>query len=104
MKDPIAETHFVGIDANGQEIDILASVGKPFLNAKGVWSCPAKLIGIYGCPDNFYGEDSLQALCLATSFFHTMILSFVRSGGKIKDAEHETEQYVNAIFGRSLEK
>ena len=100
MDNPIAESRFVGIDPRNQEVEILVSIGKPFLNSDGVWSCPAKLTGIDGCPDKFYGGDSLQALCLAMGFLHTMLLSFVQSGGKIKEANYQSEQYVDAIFGR----
>ena len=99
MEEPIAEAHFIGIDSYYQEFEIGAFVGKPFLNSEGVWSCPAKLIGIYGCPENIYGENSLQALCLATGFLYKMILTFIQSGGRIKDADGQAEQYVGAVFG-----
>ena len=100
MEELVAESHFVGINTNNQEVDIVASVGKPFLNPEGVWTCEAKLTGIYGCPDKFYGVDGMQALCLATSFLYKMLFSFVQSGGKIKEAENQEEEYLKAIFGK----
>lgn len=100
MDSLIAETKMIGIYPDMREIEILASIGSPFRDLNGRWGCPAEISGIYGKLGPVYGEDSMQALCLALKLVYTLLKDFIEKGGKLVHPYDKSDFPLRAILGR----
>ena len=87
MKELIASLKVIGITPDGERIDIIAEIGKPF-PVEGQedideWACPVSLKPLYRRLHNAHGSGSLQTLCLATSLALNLLQGFIEKGGRL---------------------
>ncbi len=87
MKDLIASMKIIGITPNGERIEILAKIGKPY-PVEGQedideWACPVSLEPLYKRLHEAHGGGSFQALCLASSLILNLLHGFIEKGGKL---------------------
>lgn len=75
MQDVIAHKELIGIWPNGEQIRITLRIGRPYLNndTPPTWACPVALEPQFGRLSDIKGEDSFQALCLASHFVLTPV-------------------------------
>jgi hypothetical protein len=67
IRSPIAVFEAVKVSKDGQRVPLHFEIGRPDLTQgnDGLWCCPILLRGVDAQVRRVYGDDSLQALCLA---------------------------------------
>jgi hypothetical protein len=85
MDDVIAETELIGESKERGRFSIRVQIGRPYLSAKDpeMWACPVSLEPLHEHVADIAGEDSFQALCLASRLAGSLLDGFVRSGGRL---------------------
>jgi hypothetical protein len=104
MKNEIARLEINGIESDGNNINVVAKIGKPFL-IKGtppLWSCPVSITPLYEKLPDIKGVDSFQSLCLAKNFILSLLKGFVEKGGQLKLGDN-TEFPLEAYTGKKGE-
>jgi uncharacterized protein DUF6968 len=100
--ETVGSTDFVFLFLDGSKKPVQLRVGKPYKIADGDWACPCELVGFERRHPDMRGADSMQALCLAISLLRRRLEDFVDKGGKILDADDESEWSLReamAMFG-----
>jgi hypothetical protein len=100
MEEEIAKLEVIGINKDGGQINIVASVGKPY-PVKGnedidEWACPVSLVPLYTKLHSAHGSGSFQALCMANNLIIDLLRGFKEKGGKLvyeDGAEFPLEAY-----------
>jgi hypothetical protein len=101
MEAPVASLKIVHLTAGGRRIPITVEVGLPRRNSDaGEWCCPIQLAGIDDRVRPSYGEDSLQALCIALRHIRSQLETVIELGGRLIYAEDGEEFPLEAYFGR----
>src|SRR5438477_13167194 len=83
--NPISSIQLIQVSPNGERTPIQVEVSCPAPDGQGAWVCSVALEGLHSKPTNIYGEDSLQVLCLALRFVHSMLHDVLDRGGKLID-------------------
>jgi hypothetical protein len=105
MDSPIASLKIVRVTADGRRIPITVEVGLPRQNTDaGEWSCPIQLAGIDDQVRPAYGDDSLQALCIALRHIRSQLETVIELGGRLIDAENGEDFPLEAYFGPTRNK
>jgi len=65
MNSPIATLQVVELAADGSRIPTRFELGQPRPDGRGAWACHVSVDGYDRFSKDIYGEDSLQALCIA---------------------------------------
>ena len=99
----IAATTITGVTAAGEYIAISVTIGTPYRETTDpeVWRCPVAVSPLYGRLADIAGNDSLQALCLATRLAFSLLHDFKGKGGRLllaKEDGEETEFPVDAYL------
>jgi hypothetical protein len=71
----------------------------PRRDDRGMWSCGVSMGDLLQEDQPLFGEDSLQALCLALSFARSRLQDFVRGGGRLLIPGTQDEFSIDACFG-----
>lgn len=103
----IAATTITGVTAAGEHIAISVTIGTPYRETTDpeVWRCPVAVFPLYGRLADIAGNDSLQALCLATRLAFSLLHDFKSKGGRLllaKEDGEETEFPVDAYLPQPL--
>jgi hypothetical protein len=98
MDSPIASLKIVKVAADGRRIAVKVEIGQPHPHPDGGWCCPVLLAGIDDTTRNTYGEDSLQALCLALHRIRSQLESVIELGGRLLEGDG-TDFPLDAYFG-----
>jgi hypothetical protein len=100
LEELIAKLEVIGITKDGRKIDIVASVGKPYLvggnEDNDEWACPVSLVPLYTKLHDAHGSGSFQALCLANNLIIDLLRGFKEKGGELvcgDGAEFPLEAY-----------
>jgi hypothetical protein len=101
MDDPIAETEIQFIAASGESFTSTLRVYRPRQDDRGMWSCAVSMDDLLREDELHFGEDSLQALCLALSFARSRLQDFVVHGGRVLIPGTEDDFSIDACFGTS---
>ena len=85
MDDAIAVTKLVGESKDRGRFSIRVRIGRPYLRDKqpDMWACPVSVEPLYKQLADIAGEDSFQALCLASRLAASLLEGFVQSGGRL---------------------
>lgn len=92
-----ANCEFV-FERNGQKRRVRARVGKPYRESARGWACPVEIRGLERRYPDMRGDDSLQALCLATSLLRARFEAFIEDGGRILDVDDSSEWSVDEVM------
>lgn len=83
-------------------------MGQPYALAGGDTAggdeahCPVEIDGLHSRVHPIIGGGSLQALLLGVRFLGTMLHDFIARGGRVLDAEDDTDVPLEALFGPLL--
>ena len=85
MDQAIAVTELIAETPDRGRFAMRVEIGRPYLKAKNpdVWACPVSVHPIHERLADIAGEDSFQALCLASRLVVSLLEGFVRSGGRL---------------------
>jgi hypothetical protein len=83
MEDAIAQTEIQCVSPSGDSFTSILRVGRPRLDDRGMWSCSLSMDGLFREDRPLFGDDSLQAFCLATDFARSQLQDFVLRGGQL---------------------
>ena len=85
MDDVIAETQLIGESKDRGRFSIRVQIGRPYLRARDpdMWACPVALEPLHERLADIAGEDSFQALCLASRLAASLLDGFIQSGGRL---------------------
>ena len=88
MEEVIAKLEIVGIKPSGEQVDIVATIGKPFPVSGNEdideWACPVSLSPLYKKLHGAHGVGSFQALCLASNLVLKLLQGFLEKGGRLQ--------------------
>lgn len=97
--DTIAELELLEVAPSGRRSPVRVQVGRPRRFERGGWACPVLITTIDERVRDIYGEDSMQALCLAVRFVHRMLHSVVERGCRLVDPQEGSDFPLEAYFG-----
>jgi hypothetical protein len=83
----------------GERFTALVEIGRPYKIQNGPWACPVKIQGLYDNLADIRGEDSLQALCLATSLVRSLLAGVIESGGRLLHPNTNDSYEIDITFG-----
>jgi hypothetical protein len=85
VDEVIAETELIGESKDRGRFSIRVQIGRPYLRARepDMWACPVSLEPLHERLVDIAGEDSFQALCLASRLAVSLLDGFVQSGGRL---------------------
>jgi hypothetical protein len=102
MNDPIAETEIECVSPSGESFTSKLQVGRPYRDQRGMWCCSVSFGDLLREDQPHFGEDSLQALCLALSFARSRLQDFVARGGRLLIPGTQDEFAIDACFGGAV--
>ncbi|CAN5868818.1 hypothetical protein BH23GEM9_BH23GEM9_29670 [soil metagenome] len=79
----IAELDLIAISSTGRQ-EMRLRLEAPRKHSEGEWSCALSLEGLHDDILPIRGNDSLQALCLATGMAELLLRGFVAGGGRLE--------------------
>ena len=85
----IVDTPFTAILADGTPQTVRVQVAMPRRSGRTAWGCRVGITGVLK-PRPIYGEDALQALCLALDFVGNMLYLHRRRGLRLKFPEGQS--------------
>ena len=98
----IAERKFLGVDVNGDNINITVGIGIPYESKEyNSWACPVKIEGLYNKLADQHGIDSWQAVRLSQKLVASLLEGFIEKGGKIylfDENDEITREEINEFF------
>jgi hypothetical protein len=97
--DTIASLDLVEVSSSGKREPMRVEIGRPRYDERGSWACPIFVPAIDTKVREIHGEDSMQALCLALRFVHSMLQIVVKRGGRLLDPQEGTDFPLDAYFG-----
>jgi uncharacterized protein DUF6968 len=85
VDDVIAATELIGETKDRGRFSIHVRIGRPYLRSTNpdIWACPVSITPLHERLADIAGEDSFQALCLASRMAASLLEGFVRSGGRL---------------------
>jgi len=87
MDAPIASLKLIEIAPGGTRTPIHVQIGCPRPDGRGAWACAILLGRLDSKPRVVYGEDSLQALCLALRLVRAQLEGVLERGHRLVDAD-----------------
>ena len=102
--DPVATLALVELAPDGTRSPVCAQIWRPRHDERSSWACPVLVSTINETPRNIYGEDSMQALCLAVRFVHLMLQSVVERGSRLLNSEDDEDFPLQTYFGATTSK
>jgi len=106
MNDAIARLELVEIKPDSTRNPIRVSIGRPYADGKGAWACAILLEGLDSKERTIYGENSMQALCLALGMIRFHLSEALRLGNRLvyagEDADCDCD--VDVLFGLNIGK
>lgn len=104
MQPVIAETELLYEDPNGERNPLRLYLRAPRELEDGTWACDCHGEGLLEAERAIIGEDSLQAVCLATRFLQVFLTGLEEHGARFySSAEAEAPLPVKLCFGLSQE-
>jgi len=98
MEDAIAQAEIQCVPPSGDSFTSILRVGRPCLDDRGTWSCSLSMDGLFHEDRPLFGDDSLQALCLAMDFARGQLQDFVSRGGQLFIPGTKDSFPLNAYF------
>ncbi len=103
----IASERFLCVTPSGKETLVTVEIGRPALVDDTTATCFVGLRGFYNMSDGekgIHGEGTLQALCLAIGFAHTLLHDLETRGCALyfPGDDDRTPCNLANLFGRSL--
>ena len=98
MNEPIATLDLLKVASTETQVPIHVEIACPRLDADGVWTCTVLVQGLDDKPRDVYGQDSLQALCLALRLVSTHLQCAGVRGQRLVYADGKTEFSVSNYF------
>jgi hypothetical protein len=101
----IAELRVILVHPDGRRVHGHIAIGQPYTLAGGDPAashesrCAIEIDGLHSRNHPIIGGGSLQALLLAIDFLRTRLHDFVSCGGRVLDAEDESDLPLAALFG-----
>ena len=89
---PIAELSLRARSAERGEFPLRVQIWQPVPSDRAPWACAMAVDGLMSRPTHAYGEDSMQALCLAIWFVAQELFAFVEKGGQLWNAEDDPKK------------
>ena len=83
MERSSAELSLRARSAERGDFSVHVRIGPPVPSDRAPWACPMAIDGLLGKVSDAYGEDSMQALCLALWFVAQQLHDFVQKGGRL---------------------
>ena len=83
MEESVAELSLRARSAERGDFAIHVQIGRPVRSDRAPWACPMAINGLLRTLSPAYGEDSMQALCLAIWFVAQQLYDFVQNGGRL---------------------
>ena len=99
MNDPIATLELVRVNPDNLRDPIHASIGRPQPDGKGAWGCSIFVNGIDAQERTIYGDDSMQALCLALGMIRFYLKEELRLGNRLVYSSGDDDFDVDVTFG-----
>ncbi len=93
----IAQTTIYGQRPNEERFKIIVEIGLPY-QVENAWACPVSVQPLQREID-IYGDNSLQALCLAIGLALELVSDFKQKGGKLQHITGEEFQFKPYAFG-----
>jgi hypothetical protein len=95
LGEMIADYTLLGQNAGSDYFSIRIEIGRPYKGeGHHEWICPMKIDPLHNTK-HIHGEGSLQALCLALSMAHALLMGFVEDGGTLWYAPGDEFQLEN---------
>jgi hypothetical protein len=94
----IASSDLLCVRPDGSELHTVARLASPRRRADGLWVSAFAIDEIHDAQE-MAGEDSLQALCMATSMIRALLERFVAQGGRVLSPEDCSDFPIHATFG-----
>jgi hypothetical protein len=94
----IASSDLLCVRPDGSELHTVARLASPRRRADGLWVSAFAIDDIHEAQE-MAGEDSLQALCMATSMIRALLERFVAQGGRVLSPEDRSDFPIHATFG-----
>ena len=102
MQPLIAETTLLYEDPHGERRPLRLHLRSPRELDDGTWACDCHAEGLLESEREIIGEDSFQALCLATRFLRVFLTGLEEHGARFyADMEAEAPLAVSLCFGIS---
>jgi hypothetical protein len=102
MDDPIATLDLVRIKPDHSRGPIHVSIGRPRPDGKGAWGCSIFVDGIDTQERTIYGDNSMQALCLALGMIRFYLKEELRSGNRLVYSSGDDDFDVDLTFGVNI--
>ena len=90
MEAAVANLKLIEVSPSGTRTQIYVEIGCPGPDGRGAWSCTVRVDGLDSKPREIYGEDSLQALCLALRLVRTHLEGALERGSRLVHADDES--------------
>ena len=94
----IASSDLLCVRPDGSELHTVARLASPRRRTDGLWVSAFALDELHDAQE-MAGEDSLQALCMATSMIRALLERFVAQGGRVLSPEDRSDFPIEATFG-----
>lgn len=101
MESPIATLELVEVAADGSRIPLRIELGQPRPDGRGAWACLVSVDGYDRHAKDIYGEDSLQALCLAMRMVRLHLDCALERGSRLVHTDEDTDFPLEAYFEES---
>ena len=85
MTKPTATFEATAIDPAKGRFTVTVTIGTPYLSETEphVWRCPVSIDPLYPRLSDIAGDNSFQALCLASRLAIDLLQGFIEKGGRI---------------------
>ena len=101
MESPIATLELVEVAADGSRIPLRIELGQPRPDGRGAWACLVSVDGYDRHAKDIYGEDSLQALCLAMRMVRLHLDCSLERGSRLVHTDEDIDFPLEAYFEES---
>src|SRR5207247_9007237 len=98
MESPIATLELVEVAADGSRIPLRIELGQPRPDGRGAWACLVSVDGYDRHAKDTYGEDSLQALCLAMRMGRLRLYCALERGSRLVHSDQDPDSPLEAYF------
>lgn len=94
----IASSDLLCVRPDGTELHVVARLASPRRRSDGVWISAFAVDELHEAQE-MAGEDSLQALCMATSMIRALLERFIAQGGQVLSPDDRSDFPIEATFG-----
>ena len=104
MNSPAAKLDLVEVAPNGSRIPMRVELGQPRPDGRGARACPVMVDGFDRLSKDIYGEDSLQALCLALRIVRLHLELPLERGSRLVYSDGSGNFSMHTYFERLLDE